>query len=1670
MKQTRRLLSVLILLALLVANSGFTGSVYAEEIKSMPTETQQDGAGEVEIKGTNSAGALLADSFWEKMDEQEENNGCNIFSVEMDGNTASVTYETTQYAEIVIGIYDDEGTALFATGTAEAVPGETYAEVLIETDRMPDYFYIRGFLADKECKRPLCTVYGSPNYTKEMQEFLAKTTADFDADRVLNFDADQTNNFAVYGEETVILDENGSTNIVTEIREETNTYVIEKIDESVASCKAGDIFVYEYKAGTVLIVKIASIEIKGTTAVITGAETSLEEVFQFVKINETSYTEDITVDDSACEEGVTYKGVVEAHEDGSEGVLLPNKLEGDGSIGYEHQFDFDKELGNHAKLTGSLNVQITTSVKFYYEALGSKYVEVILDYSAKAAVTFSGEASCSVPIGYFIAVPVPGVTLEFTPSFVAEISAEVELSGTLSGSVGFRADKKEGITNLSTMPEFKTELKGEVTIFIGLALKPEITFIDDCIAHASLEAKLGAEICGTIVYTIEFGARPGMEYHECESCLDGDINAKLEINFEAEFLSFWDETGLKWEYSIDLVKKLKDFYYSFDFNEFDFGSCPHNRYKTGFTVTDAKGVGLKDASIHINRGDFVIFAANGEKVKTQELTAGSGGKSEGYLPAGNYSLQVRADGYVSRSVNIQISDEAKSYRVLLTKQSIPEEEPGDGSEEEPGDGSEEEPGDGSEEPDKMKTFFGGQNSAAIMADGSLYMWGCNGTAGTGSTEDVAVPTKILEDVETVSIDQYTSTAITKDGSLYRWGYNSGGQVGNGSTEDVPIPAKILDHAKTVLTNQDISAERTGVITTDGSLYMWGRNPYGEVGNGTTEFVAVPVKILDNVETAEFGYHTGAAITTDGSLYMWGANSSGEVGNGTTDIVAAPVKVLDHVKYVDISDSFSMAVTENNDLYTWGKNVTIPTKIMEDVKTASIYESTYVVITNNGDLYIWGNNKYGQVGKSDEEYITAPCKVLENVETVSADQIGFTIIAITKDASLFMWGSNIDGQVGNGKGSGVEREPFKVLENVETASLYNGTSIAVTKDDRLYMWGYSFHGEVGNGSDTKVYEPFKVLESVETASTYEGTSVAVTTDGSLYMWGDNRYGQVGNGRIDTVKEPFKVLENVETVSIFGDVNFPVARSTSAALTKDGNLYMWGYNDCGQTGTGSKELRITVPTKVEFPLAIQTNRAEEQMKSSHPLDPYTVAESAVNLLQAEFTGLTPNGIYNFYVMENKDAAEPFGSANLLYLTQERADKSGVLKLSYLPVRQQEGAACFVVPMEQYDLSQAQVVLEDLPYTGELQYVNPAVTLNGNTLVEGVDYELGGDYGVREEGTYQVTVNGTGLYKGTKSVSFRVLKDSEPDTPEEPQTVRIAGITRYATAIQCAEQMKKIGNETFEGFPSVVVACADNFPDALAGCPLAAQKHAPILLAGKSADGTKETISYIKTNVISGGTVYLLGGTGAVPETVSGELTEAGYEVKRLAGNNRYETNLQIIEEMEWEQGTDVVVVSGKNYADSLSVSGIAGAKNLPILLTSGTLTQEQQNLLDRIRPSNLFVIGGTAAVSEETEEQLGKTGGAVVRIAGENRYKTSVKIAEYFGMEKANAAVFAYGGNFPDGLTGGVLAAEMNAPVLLISNADYGMANEFLKKSRIRDTYFMGGSAVISDETIKALTEP
>ena len=1017
------------------------------------------------VQGTSSVGAMLANEIEDKNEETEENNGCNVFSVAVSGNNAVISFETIVDATLLVAIYNENCDTLIATGTTEVKKGETERNVTLDTENMPQYFYVKGYLIDTVTNKPLCTAYSSPMYTKEMQEFLAKTTDDFDENKVLNFDNEDDNNFAVYNGDVKLVDDSGDKNKVTKSDDTTKTYVIENIDESISSLNEGDIFSYNYSDGDALVVKIANITIDGTTATITGADTELDEVFDYVKIDSTAKKSDFTYDDSNLSDELKV-------EEASSRSRTSRAVDMEASAAFSTGFAINYSPNDTISVTGSLSFGLSVSAKVYV-SLSYQYLELISKQSLGVEISVSATMfSHDFSLGEYGVSPVPGLYISIEPAVSFEGEIEVSFGASVETQFGFSVSSSEGYKDLSKAAEIKTELKVKGKLFIGLKVTGKVKLLG-AVAEGGISGKIGPEI------SAEFAETGNNEdyKHDCGTCLKGEINYIKGISVYAKF---FNSDKLKFEWSASKSYKGGDFYYSFDYNQFGFTTCPHITYKVTVAVRDKGKKPVSGATVNgtetTDSNDIAIL----------------------YLPNGNHSITASYSGQAESTV-LTVNNAATSAELVFG-------------------GSQ-----GNTDYDFTPTgeiapiAAGSNHSAAVTKDGDLYMWGSNGGGrlGNGNRTNSYTPVKIMKNVAAVSLGDEHSAAVTKDGSLYMWGYNRYGQLGNGSTTDSYTPIKIMENVTAV----SLGYYHSAAVTKDGSLYMWGANYCGQLGNGSTTDSYTPIKIMKNVATVSLGGIHSAAVTKDGSLYMWGYNGSGQLGNGSTTDSYAPIKIMENVATVSLGDYHSAAITKDGSLYMWGDNYYgqlgdgsttnsyTPVKIMENVAMVSLGYNHSAAVTKDGSLYMWGNNNCGQLGNGNTTNRSTPVKIMEKVAAVSLG--GNHSAAITKDGGLYTWGDNYFGQLGNGSIKN-SYTPIKIMSNV-VSSAGGSHTIALKNNGTVYTWEDNEYGQLGNGSTsskaspvaiqiydhTKVLRAKQALEPVGASSSKHTAKFAGYTQNGIY---------------------------------------------------------------------------------------------------------------------------------------------------------------------------------------------------------------------------------------------------------------------------------------------------------------------------------------------------------------------------------------------------------------------------------------------------------------------------------------------------------------------------------------------------------------------------------------------
>lgn len=303
------------------------------------------------------------------------------------------------------------------------------------------------------------------------------------------------------------------------------------------------------------------------------------------------------------------------------------------------------------------------------------------------------------------------------------------------------------------------------------------------------------------------------------------------------------------------------------------------------------------------------------------------------------------------------------------------------------------------------------------------------------------------------------------------------------------------------------------INEDESLWAWGNNEYGQLGDGTTKESTVQVKVLDYVEEVSVGYNFTVAIATKGSLWTWGCNKEGQLGDGTT------------------------------------KDNTKPKRIKQKgvFKQISAGSNHVMALTEDGDLWGWGDNYHGQLGNGNTKNQTKPILIMKEVKTVSAGH-EYTM-AIKKDGSLWAWGRNRNGQLGNGTVE-EQHKPIEIpLKEVEKIYAGYGHTAAVKEDGSLWMWGYNGKGQLGDGTTKNHYQPIKsrVKEVKQVSLGYWYTTV-VRENGDLWVWGYNQNGELIDETTQNVYYPKKVVKKEVAYVGAGSGYTIVVKKDNCAWTK------------------------------------------------------------------------------------------------------------------------------------------------------------------------------------------------------------------------------------------------------------------------------------------------------------------------------------------------------------------------------------------------------------------------------------------------------------------------------------------------------------------------------------------
>ncbi|THF73413.1 RCC1 domain-containing protein [Cohnella fermenti] len=662
---------------------------------------------------------------------------------------------------------------------------------------------------------------------------------------------------------------------------------------------------------------------------------------------------------------------------------------------------------------------------------------------------------------------------------------------------------------------------------------------------------------------------------------------------------------------------------------------------------------------------------------------------------------------------------------------------------------------------------GGNYSAVLRADGTVWTWGGNrsGQLGDGTTNDRSVPVQVvigdgvggLSAISSLSGGMEHIVALASDGTVWSWGANEYGQLGNATFSSSGVPVQVLDAsdhgALSGIVAIAAGAYHSLALKADGTVWSWGLNSHGQLGDGSTVNRSLPVQavsgneaeMLANAIAVDGGSGHSIALLEDGTVWAWGANDQGQLGDGSKEDRLYPVQVksaneedpLSSIVAVGSGATFSTALTAEGTVWTWGDNAfgqlgdgtsldrDIPVQVTGDqgagqltgVTRTSAGGSHVAVMRDDHSIWSWGLNEFGQLGNDTDSNYAYPVELVwspqltvessypeqngtvstltptltvtfnydiqqgndfdrvvlqygdEQValeQTIEGNQLQltpvepllpgavyellipeeavyseeidttdetytslnlamfmaslgnevqmlsattsstlytltFTTVAGTTesrqlldagydhtllvklDGSVWATGSNTYGQLGDGTTTN-QSELVRVrnsdgtgyLSDVYSVSTGLYRSLAVKTDGTVWSWGYnSSYGALGNGSTTNSPLPVQVvgsggtgaLNNVIAVSAGYSHSLALKADGTVWSWGNNVVGMLGNATLVTSKTPVQVVNSTNTGGLTNVIAISAGYDHSLTLLADGTVWSWGNNDYGQLGTNS-----------------------------------------------------------------------------------------------------------------------------------------------------------------------------------------------------------------------------------------------------------------------------------------------------------------------------------------------------------------------------------------------------------------------------------------------------------------------------------------------------------------------
>jgi len=527
---------------------------------------------------------------------------------------------------------------------------------------------------------------------------------------------------------------------------------------------------------------------------------------------------------------------------------------------------------------------------------------------------------------------------------------------------------------------------------------------------------------------------------------------------------------------------------------------------------------------------------------------------------------------------------------------------------------------------------GGFHVGVLKTDGSVWMCGLNsdGQLGNGNisnfnssfSKSKDASDNDISDAIAISCGGRFTGIIKQGGSVWMCGNNQFGQLGNGSTNRSTTFIRSIDVSGNNISNAiAISCGKlptVGIIKDDGSVWMCGRNNFGQLGNGSTNTTA-NTRFVRSIDTSNNnisnaiaiscgGQHTGIIRNdnNDNSVWTCGENTYGQLGNGSTSTNSRFTRSIDasgnnisNATFISFGEQHSAIIRNDGSVWTCGRNLEGQLGIglsdasankftkCKDISNNNILGANYIscgsyttgIIKNDGLFWICGSNSNGHLGigtfTNSNLFIRSKDTSDNYISNFILASCGYLFTVIIKnDGSIWSCGNNDNGQLGFDHRS----TNYVKIYNDDILFLSNGNNYIgiIKKDGSVWTCGNNSYGQLGDGTST---QRTSFVKSKDISDNHISGAIIISCgdthtgiikdDGSVWMCGRNNYGQLSDGSYNSIANTkFKRSIDISNNSISDAIAISCGTFHTGIIRNDNSVWICGYNVDGQLGNGTR----------------------------------------------------------------------------------------------------------------------------------------------------------------------------------------------------------------------------------------------------------------------------------------------------------------------------------------------------------------------------------------------------------------------------------------------------------------------------------------------------------------------